>query len=57
MAAIFAEINGLDAIAYGELGCGYADLVGMTSAIASGDQQHSEDYACPDFTHITLRFL
>jgi hypothetical protein len=29
----------------------------MTSAVASGDQQHSKDYACPDFTHITLHFL
>jgi hypothetical protein len=57
VAAVLAEIDGLDAVAYGEIWRCRADLVGMTAAVAPGDQQHCEDYTCPNFTHVTLHFL
>jgi hypothetical protein len=57
VAAVLTEVDGLDAVAYGEVWRNRADLVGMASAVAPGDQQHCEDYTCPDFTHITLHFL
>lgn len=54
---VFAEFNRLGSIAYGEVWRNCVDPLGMTSAIASGDQQYCEDYTCPDFSHITLHFL
>lgn len=57
VATVLAEFKGSDAIADGEIRRYRADLMGMASTIAPSDQQHSEDYTCPDFSHITLHFL
>ena len=57
MAAVFAELNGLGAIAYGEVWRYRSDLMRMASTVAPRDQQHCKDCTCPDFSHITLHFL
>jgi hypothetical protein len=56
-AAQLAEIDGVGGVADDELGGGFADVGGMTAAVAAGEQEGCEDETCPDFRHSALHFL
>ena len=57
VAAEFAEVDGAGGVGDDELWGWVADVSGVVSAVATGNEKYCEEETCPNCAHDRLRFL